>query len=402
MRALRLSIPLLSLALGGPAAGADSLLEPPELGRFLRWGPLRVRPGLDLTNLGYDDNILRDPDDRVSDYTATVTPHVNGLVLFGDRAFLTFEERLSYTGYLRNTGQSFFDNAARARVTAPFGRIGAFAELGLARVKERPIDLESVRPRRDERLVGGGLVAGFGWRTEVELGYRSTDYRYSSLEPGSTIALRLDRVEQGQSLKARYRIKGRTRVTLDLDRDDVGFDRSPAKDARRLRTLAGVELGRGGTMTGTARVGWADIETLDGSAPRFSGLVGDASLVYRLGGGLRMSLRLERDQQFSFSEDSRYYRTTDGEIRAVRYLNRIVGVEGALGAGRLTFHEGPRDDRVDDILRYEAGVRFRLAENSLGRRIEYAVLLRRYERRSTVSELDNQATTVGVNAVVGF
>lgn len=401
MKALRRSIPLMSLVLAS-MAGADSKLEPPDPGRFLRWGPLRVRPGLDLTNLGYDDNILRDPDQRVSDFTATVTPHLDGLVLFGDRAFLTFSERLSYTAYLDNTDQSFFDHRGKTRLTLPFGKIGAFADLGLARNRERPIDLESIRPRRDERLYGGGVVAGFGWRTEIELGYRQTDYEYSELEAGSTVAQRLDRVEEGLALEARYRVKGRTRLTLDVDREDVRFEQSTAKDARRTSTLVGVELGRGGPLTGTARLGWADIEALDPSVPAFSGLVGDASLSWRLGGGLRLQWSLERDQEFSLSEDSRYYRATEVETRALRYLNRIIGIEAGLGVGRLTFHEGRLDDRVDEILRYEVGVRFRLAENSLGRRIEYAILLRHYDRRSSVPGLDNSATALGVNAVVGF
>ena len=84
--------------LGLPTVGADaeSKLEPPDLGRYLRWGPLRVRPGFQIKNLGYDDNILLDNEERISDYTVTLAPKGDGLVLFGDRAFLTFQEEADY------------------------------------------------------------------------------------------------------------------------------------------------------------------------------------------------------------------------------------------------------------------------------------------------------------------
>ncbi len=402
MRGLVVAAVLTALAVCPTAAAQNSKLEPPDLARYLRWGPVRARPGLNLQNLGYDDNILRNPSNRVSDYTATVVPRLDGLVLFGERAFLTFAARVSYTGYVENTDQSFLNYRTGGRLTVPFGRIGVFADLEVANEKQRPIDLEDIRPERDERAVGGGVILGLGWRSEIEVGYRSTGFAYDDPEPGSTLAQRLDRNEEGSRVAVSYLVKGRTRATFDFERDDVLFDRRPDRDARAVRLLPGLELGRGGPLTGAVRVGWAEIDALDPAVRPFSGVVGDAALDYRLGGGLRLEFEFERNQDFSFAEDTRYVRVTETQLRAVRYLNRILGVEGTLGRGWLSFQEGPGADREDDILRYSVGVRFRLDENSIGRKVEYSLVLRRYERQSTIPDFDNDATSFGLNAVVGF
>ena len=87
--ARRLLVSLLALGLYTVALGAESKLQPPELDQYLRWGALRVRPGVELTNVGYDDNILYNDDNKVSDFTATISPKAEILVLFGDR-FLPF------------------------------------------------------------------------------------------------------------------------------------------------------------------------------------------------------------------------------------------------------------------------------------------------------------------------
>ena len=47
-------------------------------------------------------------------------------------------------------------------------------------------------------------------------------------------------------------------------------------------------------------------------------------------------------------------------------------------------------------------MRFRLAENSLGRRVEYVLRIERYERDSDIPSQNKDRTAFGINAVVGF
>ena len=56
-----------------------------------------------------------------------------------------------------------------------------------------------------------------------------------------------------------------------------------------------------------------------------------------------------------------------------RFINRIFGVEGLIGGGRLTFPDAIGPDREDRLIEYELGIRLRLSENSIGRHVEYTL-----------------------------
>ena len=94
-----------------PAVLAQSIspLDPPDTSQYLKWGPLWARPGFAISDLGYDNNVFGITDDAklpdgtpvrpVGDYFIALSPRIRGLVLFGHRAFLTFDERLEFYAY---------------------------------------------------------------------------------------------------------------------------------------------------------------------------------------------------------------------------------------------------------------------------------------------------------------
>lgn len=399
----------LVLLLACSPAWANSKLEPPDLARYLRWGPLRARPGLELSNFGYDDNILSSSVLQVSDITATLSPKLDGLLLMGDRAFLTFEEKLEFTGYLEYSDQNYINQRGSARVTFPLERIGFFVDGVLNRINERPVDLEDIRPQRDERGYGAGIILVPGWRTEIEIGSSYLELRYSDRDQdpqlGQSIDQRLDRDEDSTNIKATYRIAGRTRLALDARFGTIDFvyPLASTHDSRAISLLPGVDFGEGGTLTGTFRLGWAKIDAEEQISPDLSELVGKADLVYRPSPRTTFRLTARREPGFTVGGDSVYFLHSRVKIGAVRYLNRIFGVEASGTAGRLTFPSSlTLDDREDDLLLYDAGVRFRLSENEMGRRVEYSLTLGRYERTSTDPLAERSRTTFGIGAVVGF
>ena len=132
------------------AAGA---LEPPDLSRYLRWGPLRVRPGFVLANLGYDGNVGY-TSTAPSDYTATLSPRVEGVVLFGQRGFLTFQEQLDWTVYKTYHDLNFVNQLGSARLTIPLKRMGFYVDGALNHTKDRPADQLAVRNDIRERRLG--------------------------------------------------------------------------------------------------------------------------------------------------------------------------------------------------------------------------------------------------------
>jgi len=392
-----------------PCLAQQSALEPPPLERYLRWGPLRVRPGFELRNVGYDDNIFATNNDEVGDYTATLAPKIDGLVLFSDRAFVTFEQKLRYTGYADNSDQNFTDYVGQARATFPLQRMGFFVDGLYNRSKERPVDQQDIRADRDENGLGYGVILQPGWRTELELGRSHKKWRYSDPDANPaaplTIGDRLDRDEVRHLLEVRYRILGRTRLTLAAHVDTIEFE-SPAasgRDSREWALLPGVSFGEGGSLTGSVRVGWTEIDADDPAATDFDDLVGRAQLALRTSS--RWNLRLDgvREPGFTVSGDGIFYLNTETRVTGVYYLNRIVGVETGGSLGTLEFPSSSAPiERKDRVSSYQGGLRFRLAENSMGRRIEYNLTLRRWRRNSNDDTQDRSRTTLGLGAVVGF
>lgn len=392
---------------------AESKLEPPDLSRYLRWRPLRARPGLELSNVGYDDNIFFREQEKTSDYTATLTPKLDGLILFGSRAFLVFTERLDYTLYLKNTDQNYLNQRGTARLTFPFRRLGLFTDLGLSNIKERQVDRQDIRPERREARLGFGILLRPGWRTEIEVSQSTTDWRYVDPDfegESSSIGDRLDRTTSTTLLKAAYRLLGRTELTLDGYTRTHDFDNLfPSgdllidRDSRERSVQPGLAFGEGGALTGSIRVGWAEIDATDPVQPDLSAWVGRIELAYRPNSRWILRSDGERTPGFSAFEENTYFLNTAFGLRGVYYWSRVFGVESGGSLGRLTFPESMTGAvREDRLRRYDLGMRMRLAENSLGRRVEYSLRVGRYRRESTLPEVEHSQTTFGLNAVVGF
>ena len=114
-----------------------------------------------------------------------------------------------------------------------------------------------------------------------------------------------------------------------------------------------------------------------------------------------LQLDAERRPGFTLRSATYYVNGTYG-VRAVRYLNRLIGIELGAGLGRLSFPDAAADEyRRDRIASYDIGVRLRLADNSIGRRIEYGLRIGQWRREST-DQIDQRRTTVVLNATIGY
>lgn len=391
-------------------ASAADLLKPPDTSRYLRWGPLRVRPGFAVPAIGYDDNVFSrsgtaEPE---GDYLIRLSPRIEGLVFFGKAGFLKFNERFDYTAYAQFSDQNYYENRLDTRLLFPFRRFGVFGDYAINRLRDIPGSELDSRPIRREARWGVGGIAELGWRTDVELGYYESRWTNDdpdrTLSGGFTFAELNDRVETGPRLKVRYRLTGLTRLTLDaLARDIVFDDPDVGRDSAEWAVLPGFEFGQGAALTGAVKLGRAQIDAQDPTAPDYSGPIGSLALAYRLTSATRVRLEGGRKVGFATYEGFRYYQDDYAEVRAVHYLTRIFGIEAAAGGGRLEFPGATgTDPRVDDVARYEAGLRVRLPESVLGRTTEYTLGVRNYRRDSSVDTLDQSRSVVAFGASVGF
>jgi hypothetical protein len=425
---------LLSVA---PAMAATDPLQPPEVSRYLRWGPVRVRPSVQLSNIGYDTNVFYNTGDEplVGDWTATISPRADGLVLFGHRAFLTFREQIDGVVFAKYSEISYLDNRTSARLTVPFARIGVFSDLTLNNIHERATSELDARPERKEHRLALGIIVPMGWRTHFELSQTGANWAYEDDQTQCAtgggcvpIDFLLDRNETGRDFKASYLMGGRTKLTLDAATRDIEFDQQTVRDSHEYRVLPGIELGQGGGLQGRLRVGQAHVDSVDERLADFRGLVGNLESVWSPAGRTRFMLNGRRDVNFAAWSGNQFHVNWQAELRAVHWMTRSFGLEGAAITGRLRFSgdqvfctAGPAGitcrvpdspieaaRRVDSVDQYEAGVRFRLAQNSLGRRIEYSLVARRFRRDSAPDpldpsqSLDQSRSSIGFGAVLGY
>ena len=408
------SIALVLAVAGAGGAAAEDPLVPPDIARYLRWGPVRARPALSLTNLGYDNNIFLSGAGQnvVGDYTATVSPRLDGLVLFGDGPFLTFREQLDYTAYFSYNDQSYYDNRASAKLTIPFRQFGVMTDGTLNRIRERPVDLDDIRPIRHESGIGTAVLFRPGWRTDVQVRLGQMAYAYS--DPDSSVVdsgiARLSRDEGSLQARIRYRALGRTSLVFDGLRKTIDFDEPQIIDglpvARKTderRSMIGAEIVPGGPLSGSMLVGWDWLDARDPQLADLSTFVGEAHLVYRLNGRTRFEMDGLRLPGFSTFTTESYYLLTEFGLRPIYYFSRLWGFEASVRRGWLTFPVSSGVvERQDDLFRWDVGVRLRVMENSMGRRVEYWFRVGRWNRDSNLDTFDRDQATVGFGATAGF
>lgn len=406
---------VLALAAVAPAAAQGiSPLEPPDTERYLRWGPLRVRPGLTIPTLGYDSNVYAIPENsaqqQIGDYFLALSPRLEGVVLFGHRAFLTFDEKLEFYLYAKENDLNYFNQYGKARLTVPFRKIGVYGDIGFDRTRDRPYDAQERRPIRKNYPLGVGLITKLGWRTDSELGVFQN--RYSAEDPDDpcpgitgcpTVAQLNDRTEDGGRFRARYLIFGRTRLLVDLAARDIEFDDAATaaqRDGRERRQMGGLDFGIGGRIFGTLRFGHASFDLVNPAVSDFDGAVADVALGYNLGSmGSRITLTGARDVRYTIYNPTPLYVYTGGELGLVRYFNRFIGMELTGGRATLDFLGTVRHD---DRWTGGAGVRFRFSENNLGRRVEYTFRYTRVVVDSTLPVNDQNRGTMGFGVTVGY
>lgn len=412
VRILGLALCLLFAAQPAIAAGDDPL-EPPDLSEYLRWGFLRVRPGLAVSNFGHDDNVFYNASDTRGDITLTVTPALDGLILLGSRGFVTFSENIDYTLYKKFNELNTLDHTGRYRLTLPFRNAGLFVETELARLHERPIDLQDARTIRRSAAVAVGAIMRLGWRTTVELAHARTEFNHTDEDFGSTdrtIGDVKDRTENKWTARGAYVLVGRSRLTLEIADRSLEFDNpflgslpGVVRNLDQRTFLPGVDFGIGGALSGTIHYGYTRLDYDDPALTDYRGIVGRTALTYHMKGSSRITLDAERRVDFSVWENNSYLLDNRRSLRVTRFLNRYFGLEGLYSKGTVEIPEPvqglPRRDRVRE---YSLGVVARIFENELGRKIEYALRLRDRDQISSVTGFDQSRRTITLSADVGF
>jgi hypothetical protein len=372
-----------------------------------RMGPFHVQPSVVLRNLGYDDNVRLEAAERSGDTTATFGPHLDLVLLTGNRGGFHLSEQLDYVTFARNTDLNHWNDETRSRGILLLKKVALSLEDRFTSRRERPnTEIDSRLRQNDHALTLGGRSLGQG-RLGVETFVRGERIRYSSDDPEDDIAGRtLDRDERSLSVLGTVKVWRKTSVLLEGTAERAEFtDRTQGRDTRGVSVLAGLRFDPSAAIQGEFRVGTMSLAAPDRPGNDFRGPIGAGSLRTRLGRRARVTGRFGRDLVYSTLRENLYFvstgwtagyeeffsRRVSGEVAYGRTLNHYPQETTRLGAPSF---QGIRDDTIRT---YEAVVHVHLGEQLVA-----ALRAYRINRDSTDDFYDRERTVYSFDTTYNF
>jgi hypothetical protein len=273
-------------------------------------GALRLAPWFSLHDVSYQDNVYGDPEDPLSDYTATVGVGLHGYVPIGKDVTLGLFALPEYVWWNEQDYRRGWNWRYGAGLFGYFNRLTL--ELQAADVRRQDYvsyeleQLVNVEDRRYDANVELRLLdrlSVFARAREDRIRYPEDD----SLEIGIPELLGLDRDERHLAGGLRYAFREWADIGVGLDDIQVDFAR-PERDRSHTGQAPFVELRLDGArMWADALVAFADLEPTEGSQfVAFDDVTGRAQLGYRLGGRVELQAYGGRSLWFSLDYESPY------------------------------------------------------------------------------------------------
>jgi hypothetical protein len=358
-----------------------------------RVGPFRLRPLLQLKDVGYDDNVLFEAQQPKGDTTATLGASLDALLLGGHRGGLRMSGEADYVSFKENTDLDHWNGSSRARGILLLRRSLLSLEERFDTLQERPSAEIDQRVRRENNA----LTAGFATLEEGRLGARVFLRRegidYHSHDAGlENIGDVLNREENTLAVVGEIRVLPKTTFTLEGNVQRIDFDDvSQGRNNRSVSFLPGLRFDPSASVQGDLKIGRISFRAPDQPENDFHGTIGEAHLGTRLGHFARLKGTFGRSLVFSILADNLYFISTSWSAAYEQFFSRRLS--GELLYGRALDHypnevtlifpvlfQGVRDDR---IATYQTTIRYRI-----GPQLNLYVAGSRLVRDSTDDALD--------------
>ena len=211
-------------------------------------------------------------------------------------------------------------------------------------------------------------------------------------------------------MSARYALTPLTTLLLDTEYVREKFEFDAMRNSAGFRLLPGVEFKPMALISGTARVGYRQLNFDSPDVPDYNGLVGSVNLGYTLLGTTRLAVQFDRDVQYSFEQREPYYVLTGVTGTITQRLNITWDLQARAGNQSLAYRQtilagsgsgsvaqGTGAGRTDHVVFYGGGVGYRLGPDvRLGFNVDY------YTRRSDIDIRQYQGLRVGSSVTYGF
>lgn len=370
----------------GPLTSALADAEP-TVG-VLELGFLKLAPGIQVREIGYDWNVFDDAEDPKEDFVAAATPDVAAYLR------LRFVRLSGYGGiefvyYDTYESERSRGHIGRGRVDLLLSRLRPFVAGASLKTRTRPNGEIDVRADRRENEVSGGVA--FDWSpTGVIYGAASrlTTEFVGAFEDGVSLDQSLNRDAYDYSLGVRTDLTPLTSLTIQGALRQDRFVSEPLRNSDTGSALATLTFAPQAVVNGTATVGYRYMDAVDPLVEPYRGLTVQAGIGYALLEQGRFNFGVNYGFDYSFDVQEAYYVETTVTLG---YTQRLFGeFDAHVRGAHSTFDYGHREGsspHVDELdvaatgLGYNLRNRTRIALNyEFARRRSPEIADRNYNR----------------------
>jgi len=381
------------------------LLETEVKEARIRLGPLKLRPILNIGNLGYTDNFYGTGEDEAEgDFTATVEGGVKAIVPVASRLFFRGSVLPSYSWYSTNTDRSAFGGTYDVSALYYVSRFSFEATAGsytstvnLSSEVEQPVEQD---------VLAGRLRAQYelGTRTVLVGDLNLARRRYGGTGLGAEDLATLSKLDGSDavwSVGVRRKVGSRLLLGVSYEQGDLAFvNEGELRDATSSGVMGSAYLAKS-RLDVNVYLGYRDFQPKSGSTfvpwngPSGGGTVSYAlSRVFSLGAFARSNLVASL-----YADNAVYDERRAGATLGVTPRRVSLRVTYETGANRYVAPTAQPDGslvtRNDDVKTLRAGIR-----GQVGRILTIGIEASQDDYTSNVPGFDRSIFSIGTT--VGF
>jgi len=318
-----------------------------------------IAPAVQITNLGWDDNVFRvgEGGDPVGDFTATVSPSILASIPWSRMQF-NGTGQLDFNYFQRFAAIRSIDSDSRANVAIALGRLTPHAGGSLTNARHHRNFEIDFPVRRLDRSWDAGVDVNVSAKTSIGVMVRRSrvDYTGDTVYLESDLASVLGDTSTVSGVSVRYALTPLTTIGAEFEQDHEHLPNAPERNAHGVQLTSSVEFRPLALVSGEARIGVRSRTFNDRNAAPFQGMVTRVDLSYTLLGRTRLTLRSQRDLSYSYRAGERDYLQTGTEGVVTHRLGTAWDIGGNVGRFKLLYGLADRSARAERVLLYGVDV----------------------------------------------
>ena len=331
--------------------------------------PRVIAPAIQITNLGWDDNVFRvgDADGPVGDYTATVIPSVQASIPWSRMQF-TGAGQLAFNYFQRFEAIRSIDSDGRAAVAVSMGRLRPHVGGSWTNARHNRNFEIDFPVRRVDRSWDAGVDINVSAKTSigVMMGRSRGQYTGETVYLESDLASLLGDTSTVRGVSLRYALTPLTTLGANFEQDHQRLPLAPERNADGVRMMSIVQFRPLALVSGEAQIGIRSRTFNDRNAPTFHGIATRVDLSYTLLGRTRLTVRAQRDLSYSYRAGERDYLQTGTEGSVTHRLGTAWDIGGNVGRFNLQYGLGDRTGRAERVFYYGVDVGRNMVRSRVG------------------------------------